>query len=92
MSEGGPVGEVPCVTDVVDAHPDAEQGVGGCPGGVGGRGDHVAGEFGGLVDEGEDARGVGCYEGGVGGGAAVGEVVGEDEGGIEGCDEEVNPL
>lgn len=35
--------------------------------------------MGGLVDEGEDGRLVGCGEGGVGGGAAGGEVVGVDD-------------
>lgn len=65
FGESGPVGEVPRVSDIVDADPDPEEGVGRCPGCEGGCGDEVGGEFGGLVDEGEDGAFVGGDERGI---------------------------
>ena len=89
-----PVRLVPAVADVVDAHPDAEESVGGCPWRVAGLGGEAGAEFLDLVDEGEHGwvRRVGGYERGVGGGAAAGEVVGVGQRLVVVVDQVVEPV
>jgi len=87
---GGGVAEPPAVPDVVDAHEDPEERVGARPGGREGVGGDE--ELLDLVGEGEHLWGVGGYERGGDGGAAVGEVVGEQLRGVVFDGEEIDPV
>ena len=87
--ERRPIGLIPGVTNVVDAHPDGEEGVGAVPES---RGDEILLEDVDLIDEALYTWLERCNERGIGGGASVSEVVGEEGpagrlvGGYEGAD------
>lgn len=82
----------PRVPDVVDAHPHAEERVVGRPGRVVGLVGDAAAELRDLVDEAQHGRLPGGHERGVGGGAAVGEVVREQRRPVELRHQEAHPV
>ena len=81
----------PRVTHIVDTNPDAEQRV-VAPGRIAGLLGNAVAELLDLVNEAEDGRLVGRDDGGVGGGTAVGKVVGQESGPVVLRGEEANPV
>lgn len=80
------------IPHVVNAHPDPKEGIFGRPGRSRWVGSNTVAEFSDLVDEAKDSALKGHDKIRIGGGAAVGKVVGEQEGFVVFGDEEADPI